>query len=188
MKKCFNILAMVALLALLSSCAEKAPERDCDIHSLLLDTSFLRSSSDKISDEYFESPVLEAPSESAGYSFYIERDASSDLVQNEIFRYKFVDDAIQMFDVRAKYFFRTDENSGPWKIPTDFLLQEIGADQYRAACGTIFFERRCTFVARYVEYYVFFEITVSKYGISEHDFSLGVNQLDEQLLACVGKP
>ena len=183
MNKRLEILMTVLLAVLVSSCHQEAPLRDCDAKALLLDKDYLLLDRFVVSDYYFESPSSQAPPESASYSFYI----NNDVVGNSVFRYKYIDQAIDFYKSRERNEFRATEAEGPWEWSEGMPSVEIHAQQYSLGCGNFYSERRCNFIARYDEYYVSFQAAISEQGLSVQDFGRGVNQIDSQIVACINK-
>jgi hypothetical protein len=183
MAKRYKLYLSLLILIFSAACGEHAPQRDCDIKSLILNKSFFHVNPEMVSDFNFESPVHEAPPESAGFSFYLKNDFSSDLVSNEVFRYRYLSQAKEMYNTLVYNTFGTNEGVSQRDVLSALSALQIHADQFRLGCGI----DECNLFARYQEYYVSFKMEISENGMTVHDFSNAVSEIDKLMIACVDK-
>ena len=173
---------LTALLApvLLLGCQPK--EGSCNIMSVMLDEDFFPG---RVHAEPIDSPIPDAPPESAERIFSVKTDFSTDVIQMDIMNFMSGETASNFWEREEKQIFRTDSYRGQWKTPEKLADLNLAPDQSHLACGVVLSNATCRWLARYQGYYVYLRADTSEHGVSEDVFLNAVKEIDSRMTQCI---
>lgn len=169
------------------------PARDCPIESLLIDESAFPAGTAHAGD--ILSPLARASWESAGCTFSIP----TGIANHDVYRYRAAEGAAREFARRRELEFVTRDagpdqsieslgrRSGPWETPEELSDQSPIADQYYVACGMQGRIPMCKMIARYEEYYVFFNVHQYEGEPTYAEIGAVLRAIDERMAQCLDK-
>jgi len=157
---------------------------DCDAKAVILDQSFFPG---EVSADPLESPIHDAPPESAERLIYIKTNLSTDTVQQDVMNFGSIYLASDFFKNREKQLFRTDVDRGPWETPEELAGLDLVVDESHLACGIVLSSKTCRWVARYAGYYVYLRSDISESGMTVKVFGDAVKEIDARMDKCLAK-
>jgi len=175
-------LVSVLVLIILTGCISK--EEVCDIRTLMLEESFFQGN---VLSEPLDSPIPDAPPESAEQIIYIETDISIDVIQHDIMNFGNSYMASKFWENGQKQVFKVDAYREQWETPKEIVGFNLGADQSHLACGIVLSSKTCRWLARYKSYYVYLRSDISDIGMTTSIFVDAVNEIDARMVQCVDR-
>ena len=178
MKK-FILLALLIPVLLLGCQPKEGP---CNIMSVILEEDFFPG---RVHAEPIDSPIPDAPPESAERIYLVKTDFSTDVVQLDIMNFISGETASNFLERGEKQRFRTDSYRGQWKTPEKLADLNLAPDQYRMACGVVLSNRTCRWLARYQGYYLYLRADISENGVTEDVFLGAVKEINSRMVECL---
>ncbi len=172
---------LTLLILLLAGC--RADQKVCDVKAVILEESFFPGNA--LSDP-IDSPIPDAPPESAERIFYVGPEALPDIIQQDVMNFGSARMASSFFEDSEKRLFRTDAYQGLWKVPESLLGYSFAADQSHIACGVDLSEEICRWLARYNGYYIYLQSDISENGMTVNVFVDAAKEIDARMTRCLG--
>ena len=176
MKKRWILLTSIVLFqTILTGCVSKTPQppEECLAQNMLI-------SKEDIGALEEGEPLVPMPDEPANSAIndFTPSPASTSVIRH-------FDRNIQgAYESYVAFVFQEDKIGHSWSKPVDVSFESALADEFDYRCGIVLSQDRCIYVARYGNYLVDLNLSISPDDYSLEDFSAGMAAIDREVGEC----
>jgi len=176
MKKHWILLVSIVLLqTILAGCISRTPQlpEECLAQNMLISKEDIGA----VEERELLVPMPDEPANSAVNDF-TPGPALTSVIRH-------CDRNIQgAYESYVAFVFEEDKIGHSWSKPVDLSFESALADEFDYRCGIVLNEDRCIYVARYGNYLVRLNLSITPDDYSLEDFSAGMAAIDREAAEC----